>query len=224
MGVGGVRDDGGAVVTEVDVGFVSDDALASDASPFQAADKLFRFAGEHGAGDKFEAAGMRGSHIAMLLGEGVDFRDGIEVRAEEVSEDEQKVRGVGAEEGEARDVSAKDGEVARRTLRSNQNVALSLVGKVRDEGRDLAGSDRVGCKGCAIPEVEREAGGHKDGGGVHDDDVAAGAGCSGEEAAKDIGVGLRIAAGEGFERGELKAKVGGGGCGEGDVRAADFGD
>jgi len=26
----------------------------------------------------------------MLLGEGVDFRDGIEVRAEEVSEDERK--------------------------------------------------------------------------------------------------------------------------------------
>ena len=55
-GSASVAGDGGAVVAEVDVGLVAGDALAGDAGALEAADELFGFAGEHGAGDDFEAA------------------------------------------------------------------------------------------------------------------------------------------------------------------------
>jgi hypothetical protein len=51
-----VAGDGGAVVAEVDVGLEAGYALAGDAGALEAADELFGFAGEHGAGDDFETA------------------------------------------------------------------------------------------------------------------------------------------------------------------------
>ena len=62
MGLRGVAGDGGTVVAEIDVGFKAGDALAGDAGALQAADELFGFAGEHGAGDDFEAAGSGFDH------------------------------------------------------------------------------------------------------------------------------------------------------------------
>ena len=74
MGLGAVAGDGGAVVTEVDVGFEAGDALAGDAGSFEAADELFGFAGEHGAGDDFDAAGSGAiGHSVMVMGWVVDF-------------------------------------------------------------------------------------------------------------------------------------------------------
>ena len=57
MGLRAVRGDGGAVVAEVDVWLITSDALFSDTSPLEAADKFFGLAREHGAGDDFEDAG-----------------------------------------------------------------------------------------------------------------------------------------------------------------------
>ena len=48
------------MVAEVDVGFVAGDALFGDAGSLEAADQLFGFAREHGAGDDFEYAGDGG--------------------------------------------------------------------------------------------------------------------------------------------------------------------
>ena len=59
VGLGAVAGDGGAVIAEVDVGFEAGYALAGDAGALEAADELFGFAGEHGAGDDFNAAGCR---------------------------------------------------------------------------------------------------------------------------------------------------------------------
>jgi hypothetical protein len=72
--VGAVAGDGSAVVAEVDVGLETGYALASDAGALEAADELFGFAGEHGAGDHFDAAwGGAIGHAAMVLGLVVDF-------------------------------------------------------------------------------------------------------------------------------------------------------
>ena len=68
VGLGAVAGDGGAVVAEVDVGFEAGYALAGDAGAFEAADELFRFAGEHGAGDDFDAAGGGIGHFGMVKG------------------------------------------------------------------------------------------------------------------------------------------------------------
>jgi hypothetical protein len=57
VGLGAVACDGGAVVAKVDVWLVAGDALAGDAGTLEAADELFAFAREHGAGDDFEYAG-----------------------------------------------------------------------------------------------------------------------------------------------------------------------
>jgi hypothetical protein len=74
VGVGAVAGDGGAVVAEVDVGLEAGYALAGDAGALEAADELFGFAGEHGAGDDFDAAwGGAIGHAAMVLGFVVDF-------------------------------------------------------------------------------------------------------------------------------------------------------
>ena len=74
MGVGAVAGDGGAVIAEVDVGLEAGYALAGDAGALEAADELFGFAGEHGAGDDFHATGDGRGHWAMVLGLVVDFR------------------------------------------------------------------------------------------------------------------------------------------------------
>src|SRR5207302_1663649 len=68
MSVGAVAGDGGAVVAEVDVGLEAGYALAGDAGAFEAADEFFGFAGEHGAGDDFNPAGVGRGHWAMGLG------------------------------------------------------------------------------------------------------------------------------------------------------------
>jgi hypothetical protein len=73
VGVGAVAGDGGAVVAEVDVGFEAGYALAGDAGPLETADELFRFAGKHGAGDDFHAAGDGRGHSEMVPGMVVDF-------------------------------------------------------------------------------------------------------------------------------------------------------
>jgi hypothetical protein len=74
MGLGAVAGDGRAVVTEVDVGFEAGHALAGDAGSFEAADEFFGFAGEHGAGDDFDAAGSGAiGHSVMVTGRMVDF-------------------------------------------------------------------------------------------------------------------------------------------------------
>jgi hypothetical protein len=71
------------VVAEVDVGLEAGYALAGDAGALEAADELFGFAGEHGAGDDFHAAGDGRGHWAMVPGIVVDFwrlisrRDGV---------------------------------------------------------------------------------------------------------------------------------------------------
>ena len=72
VGLRAVAGDGGAVVAEVDVGLVAGDALAGDAGTLEAADQLFGFAGEHGAGDDFNAA-WDGGHEAIVAGLAVDF-------------------------------------------------------------------------------------------------------------------------------------------------------
>ncbi len=56
VGLRAVRRDRGAVVAEVDVGLEACDPLTRDAGALQAADELFALAGEHGAGDHFDAA------------------------------------------------------------------------------------------------------------------------------------------------------------------------
>ena len=67
MGLGAVAGDGSAVIAEVDVGLVAGDALAGDAGALEAADELFGLAGEHGAGDDFDAA-WGGGHSAIVAG------------------------------------------------------------------------------------------------------------------------------------------------------------
>jgi hypothetical protein len=61
------------VVAKVDVGLEAGYALAGDAGALEAADELFGFAGEHGAGDDFHATGGGCGHSAMVLGMVVDF-------------------------------------------------------------------------------------------------------------------------------------------------------
>ena len=74
VGLGAVAGDGGAVVAEVDVGFEAGYALAGDAGALEAADELFGFAGEHGAGDDFDSGRGGGvGHSAMVMGLVVDF-------------------------------------------------------------------------------------------------------------------------------------------------------
>jgi hypothetical protein len=78
VGVGAVAGDGGAVVAEIDVGFETGDALTGDAGSLEAADELFGFAGEHGAGDHFhsadfDSAGGGFCHSAMVMAGAVDF-------------------------------------------------------------------------------------------------------------------------------------------------------
>ena len=73
VGVGAVAGDGGAVVAEVDVGLEAGYALTGDAGALEAADEFFGFAGEHGAGDDFDATGDGGGHSAMVMGLVVDF-------------------------------------------------------------------------------------------------------------------------------------------------------
>ena len=73
VGVRAMAGDGGAVVAEVDVGLEAGYALAGDAGALEAADEFFGFAGEHGAGDDFHAAGVGNGHWAMVLGIVVDF-------------------------------------------------------------------------------------------------------------------------------------------------------
>jgi len=78
VGLRGVRGDGGAVVAEVDVGLVAGDALAGDAGTGEAADELFGFAGEHGAGDDFEDAGDGVLHGGdRVRGRAVDLCFGV---------------------------------------------------------------------------------------------------------------------------------------------------
>ena len=77
MGLGGMRGDGGAVVAEVDVRLEAGDALACDACALEAADEFFGFAGEHGADDDFDAAGMGGLHWVMVRDVGVE--DGVQI-------------------------------------------------------------------------------------------------------------------------------------------------
>jgi len=68
VGLGAVRGDGSAVVAEVDVGLKAGDALASDARALETANQLFRLAGEHRAGNHFNAAGRGKIHRAMVRG------------------------------------------------------------------------------------------------------------------------------------------------------------
>lgn len=67
MGLRAVAGDGGAVVAEVDVGLEAADSLAGDAGSLEAANELLGFAGEHGAGDDFEAAGGGCGHVRRAL-------------------------------------------------------------------------------------------------------------------------------------------------------------
>ena len=67
VGLVAVAGDGGAVVAEVDVGLEAGYALAGDAGALEAADELFGFAGEHGPGDDFEAAGGGCGHVRRAL-------------------------------------------------------------------------------------------------------------------------------------------------------------
>ena len=62
MGLGAVAGDGGAMVAEIDVRLVADDALTGDAGSLEAADELFALAGEHGAGDDLKPAWVDGVH------------------------------------------------------------------------------------------------------------------------------------------------------------------
>jgi hypothetical protein len=73
-----VAGDGGAVIAEVDVGLEAGYTLAGDAGALEAADELFGFAGEHGAGDDFDSAdfdsaGGGGGHLEMVKAGAVDF-------------------------------------------------------------------------------------------------------------------------------------------------------
>ena len=70
-----------------------------------------------------------------------------------------------------------------------------------DEVGDGAGVDGFGGEGDAGGEVGGEVGGDEDGGGVEEDDVAAGAAFAGEDGGEDLGVGAGVAALEGFDGG-----------------------
>ena len=77
MGLGAVAGDGGAVIAEIDVGLVAGDALLGDAGALEAADELLGFAGEHGAGDDFDAAGCAWygwGHGVQVLGTGFEVQ------------------------------------------------------------------------------------------------------------------------------------------------------
>ena len=66
VGLRAVAGDGGAVIAEIDVGFITSHALFGDTSTLEAADELLTLARKHGAGDDFEdsgrGAGVRGGH------------------------------------------------------------------------------------------------------------------------------------------------------------------
>src|ERR1700733_12111774 len=64
VGVRAVAGDRGAVIAEIDVGFVAGYALAGDAGALQAADEFLGFAGEHGAYDGFDSAWDGVGHYA----------------------------------------------------------------------------------------------------------------------------------------------------------------
>jgi hypothetical protein len=98
-----------------------------------------------------------------------------------------------------------------------------------DESGDGAGVDGSGGEGDAGGEVGGEVGGDENGGGVEEDDVAAGAAFAGEDGGEDLGVGAGVAALEGFDGGAAEADVFGGEGAEGDCSreagaAADLGE
>lgn len=92
-----------------------------------------------------------------------------------------------------------------------------------DKFRDGPVIDDVCGFGYAGDEVAGDVGGDEDGGGVEEDDVAAGAAFAGEDCSEDGGVGVGIAATEGFHGGAGEADILGGEGGDGDDAVVDFG-
>ena len=68
------------------------------------------------------------------------------------------------------------------------------MGELGNEFCYGAGVDGFGGEGDAGGEVGGEVGGDEDGGGVEEDDVAAGAAFAGEDGGEDAGVGAGVAA------------------------------
>ena len=82
----------------------------------------------------------------------------------------------------------------------------------------------MGGEGYAGDDVGGEVCGDKDGGGIEQDDVAAGGALAGEDGGEDGGVGGGVAANEGFDGGAFEAGVLWGDGAEGDDAVADFGE
>ncbi len=93
-----------------------------------------------------------------------------------------------------------------------------------EERCDGSGVDGFGGEGDAGGEVGGEVGGDEDGGGVEQDDVAAGASFAGEDGGEDGGVGAGVAALKGFDGSAGEADVFGGDGAEGDDAVVDFGE
>ena len=89
---------------------------------------------------------------------------------------------------------------------------------------DGSGVDGFGGEGDAGGEVGGEVGGDENGGGVEEDDVAAGAAFAGEDGGEDAGVGAGVAALKGFDGGAGEADVFWGDGAESDDAVVDFGE
>ena len=98
------------------------------------------------------------------------------------------------------------------------------VGEVGYEVGYGAGVDGFSCQVDACGEVGGEVGGDEDGGGVEEDDVAAGAAFAGEDGGEDLGVSAGVSAAEGFDGGAREADLFGGDGGKGNDTVVDLGD
>ncbi len=87
---------------------------------------------------------------------------------------------------------------------------FSKSAKVGDECCDGTSVDGARGEGYAGDEVGGEVGGDQDGGGVEQDDVAAGAAFAGEDGSEDRGVRVSVAANESLDGGAFEAGVLGG--------------
>ena len=78
-------------------------------------------------------------------------------------------------------------------------------GEVCDEFGDGSAVDGFGGEGESAAKIAGKVGGDEHGGGVEEDDVAAGAFFAVEDGGENCGVGCCVAAAEGVDRGAVKA-------------------
>ena len=114
---------------------------------------------------------------------------------------------------------------AGRPRAFDRDHALSIaLGLFWRHGFDGSGVDGAGCGSYAFGERRGEVGGYKDGGGVEQYDIAAGAVFAGKDGLEDGSVGLGVASSQGIDRGAFEAGVFGSERTERDGSVADFGE